>query len=496
MHTARVGVVSFLLAYLTLFVGSELSAADPPPLRWGADAEGGAPFIFLDPQNPEKTKGFEVDLAAALSKQLGRKIEFHQKNYENLVLYLERGEIDFVMNGLEVTEDRRQRVRMSRPYYIYTLQLVGREGETRFVTLEQIKTLGLTVGTLNETAASRVLKSLGIEAAEYDSQAEPYRDLSLGRVDAVLLDLPIAAHYVREIPKLKFLGEPIAPGQYALAFRKQDEELAQQVDAALLALARSGELERIYRTWNIWNDDQIVLRDEKPPDVIPVGEPTQAMTFDKYFPLLWSGAKMTVLLSVCSMALAVFIGLIVAIMRLYGPLPLKLLAVSYVEFFRGIPVLLLLYVLYFGVIPPVMEFLKISLGDYERIMVGILAFGLNYAAYEAEIYRAGIGSIPIGQWEAAASLGMNKFTTFRRIILPQTWRVVLPPMTNDFVALFKDTSIVSVIAVVELTKQYQMLSKSSMKYVEIGLATAALYLLMSVPLGYLSRWLEKRLAKG
>jgi polar amino acid transport system substrate-binding protein len=91
---------------------------------------------------------------------------------------------------------------------------------------------------------------------------------------------------------------------------------------------------------------------------------------------------------------------------------------------------------------------------------------------------------------------MSRLLTFRRIILPQAVRLILPPMTNDLVALFKDTSLVSVIAVVELTKQYQVLAKSSMKYLEIGLATATLYLVMSVPLGYLSRYLEQRWGKG
>src|SRR5437870_10553805 len=126
----------------------------------------------------------------------------------------------------------------------------------------------------------------------------------------------------------------------------------------------------------------------------------------------------------------------------------------------------------------------------------IVGFGLNYAAYEAEIYRAGIGAIPLGQWEAAASLGMSGTLTFRRIILPQAIRTILPPMTNDLVALFKDTSVVSIIAVVELSKQYQILTKSGGGYVHIGLATAALYLIMSVHLGYLSRYLEKRWSKA
>jgi polar amino acid transport system substrate-binding protein len=91
---------------------------------------------------------------------------------------------------------------------------------------------------------------------------------------------------------------------------------------------------------------------------------------------------------------------------------------------------------------------------------------------------------------------MSHGLTFRRIILPQAIRVILPPMTNDFIALFKDTSLVSVIALVELTKQYQILAKSSMRYLEIGLATALLYLVMSVPLGHLARYLEKRWGKG
>ena len=214
-------------------------------------------------------------------------------------------------------------------------------------------------------------------------------------------------------------------------------------------------------------------------------------TFDRYFPLLLRGAYWTVFITVFGFALAMLLGLPLSLMRLYGSRPLKLLATVYVEFFRGIPVLLLLYFLYYGLgafsVEWGMPFLKLH-----PIEAAILGFGLNYAAYEAEIYRAGIGAIPAGQWEAAASLGMSTPLTFRRIILPQAIRVILPPMTNDFVALFKDTSIVSIIAVTELSTEYQILTKSGGGYVQIGLCTAALYLVMSVPLGHLSRHLEKR----
>jgi polar amino acid transport system substrate-binding protein len=480
-----------LLFSLAALAPAAALAADP--LRWGADSEGGAPYIFKNPQNPRENLGFEVDIIQALEKELNREIQFVQYSYGELTLGLERGDFDFAMNGLEVTPDRERQLRLSRPYYVYRLQLAARADDDRFENLEQIKTLGLRVGTLDNTAASRLLGQMGIATNLYDGQAEPYQDLELGRVDAVLLDLPIAEYYARPNLKLKFVGEPFGAGAYVVAFRKDQEQLAGEFDAAILRLSQSGELERIYRKWRIWNEDQEQLSgDVKITNIL--AESSRGLTPRLYLPLLWDGARMTIYISFLSMAAAIAIGLLVALSRLYAPLPLRWAAISYVEFFRGIPVLLLLYMLYYG-LPSLLARWGI-VWKPENEVIGILAFGLNYAAYEAEIYRAGIGSIPHGQWEAAASLGMNRFTTFRRIILPQTWRIVLPPMTNDFVALFKDTSIVSVIAVVELTKQYQILAKSSLKYMEIGLATAVLYLLMSIPLGYLSRWMEKRLGKS
>ena len=246
-------------------------------------------------------------------------------------------------------------------------------------------------------------------------------------------------------------------------------------------MIQSGEMKRILVKWHLWAPDQYRLYGTSKLE----GVPEFSLSFVDYFLLLLEGAGITVFLTIAGMALAVTLGLPLATMRLYGPLPLRWFAVLYVEFFRGIPVLLLLYFIYFG-LPEIA-------GIYlDPLSAAILGFGLNYAAYEAEIYRGGIQSIPVGQWEAAASLGMSPLLAFRRIVFPQSIRVILPPMTNDFIALFKDTSIVSIISVIELSKQYQILTKSYGGYLQIGLTTAALYLVMSVPLGYLSRYLEQR----
>jgi His/Glu/Gln/Arg/opine family amino acid ABC transporter permease subunit len=301
-------------------------------------------------------------------------------------------------------------------------------------------------------------------------------------------------YYAAGNDKLKFVGKPLAPGYYAIAFRKDEEELAEQVDGAIERLLNSGQLRRIYEKWHLWNTDQARLHAGGVEDVLR--ESSRKWTPAVYLPLLLQGAVVTVEISILSMVLAVLLGLPVALSRLYGPWPVRAAATVYVEFFRGIPVLLLLFFLYYG-LPVISDrydlWIDLRLAPLTAAVVG---FGLNYAAYEAEIYRAGIRSVPGGQWEAAASLGMSPGLTFRRIVLPQALRVILPPMTNDCVALFKDTSRVSIVAVVELTKEYQILSKSSLKYIEIGAVTALLYLVMSVPLGYLSRRLERRWGKG
>ena len=152
------------------------------------------------------------------------------------------------------------------------------------------------------------------------------------------------------------------------------------------------------------------------------------------------------------------------------------------------PVLIQLYLIYYG-LPNV----GIRLDAFSAAVLGL---GLNYAAYEAEIYRAGLQSIPKVQMEAALSLGMSRVLAIRRIIAPQAVRIVIPPVTNDFIALFKDTSLVSIITVVELTKAYNILAVSSLKFLELGALTAILYFSMSYPLSLFARFMERRIKHG
>jgi len=488
------GTAAVLLTLVIAFAALR-SPTSGTELLWAADAEGGAPYIFKDPANPNLNKGFEVDIAAALARELGRPVLFRQYDYNSLFIGLQRGDFDFAMNGLEITPDRRQHVLFTRPYYVYALQFVTRADDGRFRSLRDCQGKpNVSVGTLEDTAALRLLDKLAIGRKIYTDQVGPYRDLALGRIDGVLLDVPIALYFAANDPKLKFTGDAIEPGYYAIAVKRSNQALVDRLDGALERMSKNGELRRICEKWHLWNEDQVSLLNWKQQTLAQ--EMGQGTPFSKYFPKLLEGAGLTVFVSCASMCLAIVLGLPIALMRLYGPAPLRWLALIYVEFFRGIPVLLLLYFLYFG-LPSVAEALHLGIAlNLGPMQAAVLGLGLNYAAYESEIYRTGIGSMPVGQWEAAASLGMPPALTFRRIILPQAIRIILPPMTNDFVGLFKDTSIISILAVEELTKQYQEISKASLNYLETGLLTAGLYLVMSVPLGYLSRYLEKRWSKG
>ncbi len=151
--------------------------------------------------------------------------------------------------------------------------------------------------------------------------------------------------------------------------------------------------------------------------------------------LLVASAGVTVALSVCAMPLAIAVGLTMALLRLYGPRWTGRLAGAYVEVVRGTPLVLQLYVIFF-LLPEV----GISINAF---VAAVLGLALNYSAYEAEIYRAGLQAIPKGQMEAALSLGMTRNMALRRIIVPQATRIVIPPVTNDFIALFKDTAVCS-----------------------------------------------------
>lgn len=461
-------------------------------LNWGSDAEGGAPYVFPDPNTPGKLIGFEVDLADAIAHQLGVVAHQYQTHWASLIPSLERGDFHMAMNGIEWTAERAGKIDFTDPYFIYTQRLVVQSDNNDIHSLNDV--IGKRVGTLGGTVSHDMLKAIpGIQVMAYDGQVEPYRDLGLRRLDAVFMDSPITAYFSRLNPNLKHTGQPVGENVYVVAVRKGDTAFKNEINRVINTLFRAGKIKTIYERWGLWDDNQARLWETDSRQTVAtlqskdqIAPKTGKTSLLQYIPLLLKGAVMTVLISVTAMALAVTLGLIVALTRLLGGRFLRPLAVAYIEIIRGTPLLLQLYIVYYG-----LPNIGLTLNSFTA---AVLALGMNYAAYEAENYRAGLESIPKGQSEAALSLGMTQFLVYRRILIPQAAKVSLPPITNDFIALFKDSSLVSIIAIVELTKSYNMLAVSSMRFLELGLLTAALYLMMSLPLSFLTRKLERQLS--
>ncbi|CAN5912525.1 ABC transporter substrate-binding protein/permease [soil metagenome] len=447
-------------------------------ITWGADIQGGEPYVYEDPQNPSQLIGFEVDIMNAIARRLGVTAKMVQYNWSNLVQSLERGDFDVVMNGLESTAERRERILLSDPYYVYAETLTVRAGEPYRSLFDLV---GKRVGTLNQTVANDILLAInGLDVKVYEGNEEPYRDLELGRSDAVLLDNIIADRYGCINKALRCLPYDIARGVYVIGMRRGDRELKTAIDGALADMRKDGELERILRKASLWDSRQ---NEEQ----TGVGITRTTRGFDgEMLAQFVAAALVTLKISLLAFFLAVPLGMLLAVARVYGAMPLKIAARVYIELFRGTPVLLQLFVLYYGLAG------YINLGPVEAAVLGL---GLNYAAYEAEVYRGALLAIPRGQSEASRALGMGPWQTLRHVMIPQALRLALPPMTNDFVSLLKDSSLVSVITVIELTKRMTIAAVDMRGWLIPGLACAALYLLLSFPLSELARRLERRLAR-
>ena len=465
-------------------------------LTFGADEEGGAPYFYRD--GLDRRVGFEAEIMDRVGRRLGAEPTFYQGQWEYLLQVLDRGQVDAVINGYELTAARARDFLATRPYYAYQLQLMARrDGPVRsWADFElprpgggpwKVGVLGMSAGD----AYARRFAGANLRVMIFDGATSAMIAVRNGQIDATLQDLPAARHYVAR-PEfrdaLTLAGPPDGLGYYVIYTRKADLRLRDAIDEALGRLIESGEIRSICEKYGIWTEAQALVSAPPRPESADLSRDRPAFDLGlllRFGPSLALAALTTIVLSCTAMPLAMGIGLAVAVGRVYGPSILGRLLAVYVELVRGTPLIIQLYGLFY-----LLPELGVTLSPWAA---GVAGLAINYSAYEAEIYRAGIQAIPRGQMEAALALGMSRGLAIRRVIVPQAVRVVIPPVTSDFIALFKDTSVCSVITLTELTKQYSILFNSQGGVVEFGLATAALYMAMSLPLSWLSRWVERRM---
>jgi polar amino acid transport system substrate-binding protein len=482
-------LLAAMLAALLALGGCAPARGAHAPLRWGGDAEGGAPFVEADPANPTRVRGFDVEIAQMIGRALHREPVFIQVAWASIEASVERGDFSIGLSGVEDRPELRERHAVTIPYFEFREVLAVRFGDsTRYRTLRDLS--GKRVATLGGTGAYQMLLDLqgsgGPIVVSYDDDVHPYSDLVAGRVDAVLLDNVIADRSLRRTGGFYIEPQPVATGHYVGVLARADTALRDSVNVILRARMRDGSLEKTFRAWHVWDGEEAryfarVLGDTSGGSVVSSAQGVKSV--GAYLPALLRAAAITLLLSCLAMALAVMVGIAVAAGRVYGPAVVRAPLAIYVELIRGTPVLLQLFVLYYGLS---------SVVRLPAFLAAVLGLGLNYAAYESEIYRAALQAIPRSQLEAGRTLGLSEVQILRLVRGPQALRLALAPMTNDFVALLKDSSLVSVITVVELTKQTAIYATNIGSWVVPGLLCAAIYLAMSLPLSRLARQLERK----
>lgn len=448
-------------------------------------------------------QGFDIDLMNAIGAVMGVTIEFEGLPFDGIIPALQSNTIDAAISGITITAERAQSVAFSSPYFKAGLAIAVRENNTDIDSFEDLENRKIAV-QIGTTGAMEAQKIPNANIIEFDSAVLTLQELVNGKVDAVVNDGPVTLYAIKEagLKGVKVVGELVTEEFYGIAF-PQNSPNQQLVNNGLFRILENGQYKSIYQKWFAGDPPQLPLiapamigsvtpttGTVEVPDQ-PVSTTGQQSVFMQLITKLPQGALLTIILT----SFSVFFGLIGGSLIAFGLISpskiLRILCRFYVEFFRGTPMLVQLFIIYFG-LPALFQGIGLQ-WSLDRFPAAIAALSLNVAAYLAEIIRGGIQSIDPGQWEACQSLGMNPIQTMQEVIFPQAFRRILPPLGNEFITLIKDTSLTAVIGFVELFRQGQLIVASTYQAFEVYIMVALFYLLLTSVTSFIFKYLEKRM---
>lgn len=424
--------------------------------------------------------GFDIDLATAIARELGVRPAFVNSGFDGIFPALQNGSFDAVMSSVTITPERSASMLFTDPYYD-SGQLICVRKETQGIeTPDDLR--NRTVGVqINTTAQYDLEKRPGVNVAKYNTIDLALLDLKNGRIDAVVSDAPVLKYMIfQSFRELKTVGRRFTDEKFGIALARESVDLRDAINAALKRIRESGEYDQIHAKWFGEAAERAVEQQGSQRS-------TRAFDFElarRTLPIFLRGVWKTAQLALLSLLIGLPIGLLLALARVQSSRLLAAPAAVYVEVVRGTPLLVQILFIYF-----VLPSFGISIPPF---LSGIIALTLNSAAYIAEIFRAGILSIDAGQMEAARALGMTYSQAMRRIILPQTFRRVVPPLTNEGIALLKDSSLVTIIGITELTRTGQEAASRYAAPLTIWPIVAVFYLLLTFPLTRVAEYLERR----
>ncbi len=435
-----------------------------------------APFEMRDPKTGDMV-GIDMDLLRAIAKQQDFTVEIKSLGFDAAVQALGSKQVDAVMAGMSITDKRKQSYDFSDSYFTSGLQFASVDG-SKVKSLDDLKgkVVAVKTGTAGADYAASVKDRYGFTTTAFGQTADMINDVKAGHAAAYVDDFPVVAYAVKQGGGVQTVGDKIiqeGKGDYGVAVLKGTHpEFVQAFNQGLKTLRADGQYDKITAQYL---------------GSAAAGRPTFMKLVSDAMPALLRGLLQTIAVTAIALVIASFIGMLFGFFKVGHNRVLRWLATIYVAIFRGTPLLVQIFFFYFTV--PQLTGLKLS-----AFSAGVLTLALNAGAYMTEIVRGGIQSVDPGQLEASRSLGLPYITSMRKVVLPQALKISTPAFINQFIITLKDTSLVAVIGLAELTYQTQQSIAVNLRS-ELWLAAAALYFIVITLLTWVSNVVDKKVNK-
>lgn len=480
--------VAILSAFLGLFMlgafvqPAQIQAAEQKTYTIDTDVTF-PPFVYANSEN--KYVGIDIELLKAIAKEEGFKVNIRPVGFNAAVQSVSSGQADGMIAGMSITEERKQKFDFSDPYYSAGIVMAVKEG-SGIKSLSELKgkKVAVKTGTAGADYANSIKDKYGFEVVTFDDSDGVYNDVINGNSAACFEDSAVMYYAIKNGLNLKVVTKPANTTETGFAVKKgQNQELLKMFNEGLAKLKANGQYDKIIKKYT----EGKATSETKAKDTTTSSEDRTVLGIlkenkDAFISGIIETLKLTVVGIFCATIFGVLVGLL-------GVLPNKFcrgLSTTIIYIFRGLPLIVLALFIYNGV--PSLIGSKVP-----AFLAGVITLMLNEGAYTAAFVKGGIESVDRGQMEAARSLGLPFGKSMRRVILPQGIRVMIPSFINQFIITLKDTSILSVIGLLELTQTGKIIIARNLEGFRVWAIVAVVYLLLITILTLISKWIERRI---
>lgn len=483
--------LAVMLAFMALFL---TSCGEKEAERGKLIMVTNATFPPYEFYQGSRIVGIDADMVREIAKRNDLELVIEDMAFDSVIAAVQTGKADVAASGITVTEDRKKQIDFTTSYVKADQVIIVRK-DSDIVGPESMrgKRIGVQHGTTGDMYVTENLQ----EPERFQDGALAVASLVTGKIHAVVLDSAPAEEHVARNKGIRILPMALVSEEYAMAVSKSRPELLAMINRTMAEMKADGTMDAIWARY---------LDKDGKPLAVPavVAEEDKGMwarladsfevnfVKDDRWHYLVDGFLVTIEISACAVLMGLCIGFLVAVVRSAHDQTgrykvLNFLCHIYLTVVRGTPVVVQLLIIYFVIFGSV---------DVSKVLVAIVAFGVNSGAYVAEIIRSGIMAVDSGQMEAGRSLGLSYGTTMRSVILPQAFKNVLPALGNEFIVLLKETSVCGYIALQDLTKGGDIIRSQTYDAFLPLIAVALTYLVVVVCLSQLLKKLENSLKKN